>query len=260
MSTVTSRIKQITQPSGGYLPPAQFNMIQIQDGIVLNDSENVHPSVVGMVVDYMSRFLHSRCSAKEAFAISLAGAKVAEKIGVSDARADAFVLLKHIKGLDDESIKCACELVRYDAWFRNPKEAIKSLENDFEAPDGVSIQNIKTMIIRSLHFFDDYGPVVESGFTFEADGYTKVVDSGDGDFLTRDTLWDFKVSKNPLTSKHTLQILMYWIMGQHSKKPVFKGITKIGVFNPRLNVVYLLDINEVSSEVISLIEKEVICY
>lgn len=260
MPSVTSRIKQITQPKGGYLPPTQFNMIQLQDDIVLNDLENVHPSVVGMVVDYMSRLLYNRCSAKEAFAISLAGAKVAEKIGVSDARADAFVLLKHIKGLDDESIKCACELVRYDAWYRNPKDAIKSLENDFDAPDGVTIQNIKTMILRSLHFFDDYGPVVESGFTFEADGYSKVVDSGDGDFLTKNTLWDFKVSKNPLSSKHTLQLLMYWIMGQHSKKPVFKDITKIGVFNPRLNVVYQLDINEVSSEVISLVEKEVICY
>ena len=35
-------------------------------------------------------------------------------------------------------------------------------------------------------------------------GYTYDVDRGDGDYLTEDTLWDYKVSKNKLTSKTTL--------------------------------------------------------
>ena len=91
-------------------------------------------------------------------------------------------------------------------------------------------------------------------------GYTPTVDHGDGDFLTKDTLWDFKVSKNPLTNKHTLQLLMYWIMGQHSGQDVYKSITKVGVFNPRLNIVYLLELSNVSPSLIKTIEDEVICY
>ena len=55
-------------------------------------------------------------------------------------------------------------------------------------------------------------------FTFEPTGYTKIVNAGDGDFLTKDTLWDFKVSKSKIDRKQTLQILMYWIMGKHSGK------------------------------------------
>lgn len=91
-------------------------------------------------------------------------------------------------------------------------------------------------------------------------GYTYTVESGDGDFLTADTLLDFKVSKSKPTNKHNLQLLMYWIMGQHSGQDVFKGITKLGIFNPRLNTVYLLDMFKVSADTIKTVEKEVICY
>jgi len=91
-------------------------------------------------------------------------------------------------------------------------------------------------------------------------GYTATVISGDGDFLTSDTLWDFKVSINKPTSKHTLQLLMYWIMGQHSGQECFKNISKIGIFNPRLNAVYLFDMSKIDPNIIKIIEDEVICY
>ncbi len=53
---------------------------------------------------------------------------------------------------------------------------------------------------------------------------------------------------------------MYWIMGQHSGQDIYKNITKAGIFNPLLNGVYILDINKISPEVISQVEKDVICY
>ena len=53
---------------------------------------------------------------------------------------------------------------------------------------------------------------------------------------------------------------MYWIMGQHSGQEIYKNIEKIGIFNPRLNFVYTLEIADISSETIEEIEKNVICY
>ena len=85
-------------------------------------------------------------------------------------------------------------------------------------PDKKTIYNIKTLIERCINFWEDYGPIEVDGFTFENGGYTDIVTSGDGDFLTYDTLWDFKVSKQEPKSDHTLQILMYYIMGKHTKK------------------------------------------
>jgi hypothetical protein len=146
-------------------------------------------------------------------------------------------------------------------------------------PDDATISNIRTMVKRSLSFIYKYGPITKDGFSFELangdmndyrkmvasgkgswGGYTATVNTGDGDFLTNDTLWDFKVSSSELTSKHTLQLLMYWIMGQHSKQICYENIRKIGIFNPRFNKVYIFDINNLSAEVIEFIEKEVICY
>lgn len=49
-------------------------------------------------------------------------------------------------------------------------------------------------------------------------------------------------------------------MGIHSKKQEFKTITKLGIFNPRLNKVYQLDIEKISKETIKEIEDNVICY
>ena len=51
MSSVTSRVKEIKQPRGGYIKPSMFSKTVFDDGIVLNESENVHASIIGMVVD-----------------------------------------------------------------------------------------------------------------------------------------------------------------------------------------------------------------
>lgn len=116
------------------------------------------------------------------------------------------------------------------------------------------------MVERSVKFWEEFGPIIQDGFTFEPNGYTDTVDTGDGDYLTVDTLWDFKVSKSKPTNKHTLQLLMYWIMGQHSGQKVYKNITRLGIFNPRLNFVYTLDLVDIAPEIIEEIERDVICY
>ena len=53
---------------------------------------------------------------------------------------------------------------------------------------------------------------------------------------------------------------MYWVMGQHSGQEVFKNISKLGIFNPRLNKVYIYDTTNISKDIIDIVEKEVICY
>lgn len=126
-------------------------------------------------------------------------------------------------------------------------------------PDEATIENIQTMVSRASSFFDEYGPVTLNGFVFPG-GYTDVVDSGDGDFLTVDTLWDFKVSVNGPTKDHTLQTLMYWLMGMESAQSEFTSITHLGLFNPRLNNVYRISISDISPDTIRAVEIEVIGY
>lgn len=259
MSSVTARIKEVEQPRGGYLKPSAMKCVDMKDDNVLSEKENLNPSIVGMAVDYLTRFMMTS-STKEAFEISYLGAVSAEKHGRKKAVDEAEEYLSHIRGIDDASIANACKLVTFDVWVRAPKDALLARTAKETNPDSNTISNIQIMGKRSLEFWKTYGPIVDEGFDFGPDGYSSVVDTGDGDYMTKDTLWDFKVSKEKPKSKHTLQLLMYWIMGRHSGKDEFKFVTKIGLFNPRLNLVYTYDMRDIPEATIEKIEDEVICY
>jgi hypothetical protein len=259
MTSVTQRIKEIKQPRGGYLSVSSFAEIDLNDSSVLNENENVHSSIVGMVVDYMSRYMMGT-EVKQAFKISIMGAALAEQLGRNNSIKEIETYLKRIKDLDDDSIRNACKAVTFDVWFRNPQAALLSKGTEEIEPDFDTINNIRIMIKRSLNFFEKYGPVLVDGFTFEGGGYTETVDSGDGDFLTQDTLWDFKVSKSKPKSDNTLQILMYYIMGKRSRKKEFNKIDKIGIYNPRLNKIYIKKISEISNDIIEEVSDTVIEY
>lgn len=57
-----------------------------------------------------------------------------------------------------------------------------------------------------------------------------------------------KVSKRQPDSKHTLQLLMYYILGINSIHEEFKSITKLGIFNLRHNEVYQLEIDKIDNK------------
>ncbi len=250
MATVTQRIKQVKQPRGGYVKPRAFEQIQLEDILELNSEENIHPSLMGLVVDYMTRVFQGAVL-DDAFEISLRGATLIGKYDYADK------LLDKINGLNDDSIEAACKMVGFDVVYRAGIHGYVDVETI--KPNEKTMDNIRIMIKRSMDFFERFGPVTKDGFTFEG-GYTDVVDKGDGDFLTKDTLWDFKVSKSKPTSAHTLQLLMYYLMGKKSIHVEFKTISKLGIFNPRLNVAYLIEIKDIDEESIKNVSREVIGY
>ncbi len=66
------RIKSIKHPRGGYIKPSSFEQINMEDQGSLNPVENVPPTTMGMVVDYLTRFA-TGAPVREAFEISLKG-------------------------------------------------------------------------------------------------------------------------------------------------------------------------------------------
>lgn len=250
MVSVTQRIKQIKQPRGGYLPVKTFTVTTLDDGQLLNAEESIAASLVGTAVDYLSRFMDGT-TAEEAFEISLLGAR-AMRMEVK-----AFGLLDDVKGLDDLSITKACQLAGFDSAFRAGPLAYRPVEKI--VPDQATIANIRIMVKRSLSFFKAFGPVVADGFTMEG-AYTATITTGDGDFLTKDTLWDLKVTTSKPNKDHTLQLLIYYLMGRRSIHPEFQTIENLGIFNPRQNTIYQLPISEISDEIIKEVEADVIGY
>lgn len=259
MYSVTGRIHQIKQPRGGYLPIARFQVRTLEDAHTLAPKENLHPTVVGLAVDDLTR-LQLGAAAEEVFQVALEGARRAEILGVAGAQAEANGYLARIHGLDDDSIQSVCKLVTFDVWKRSTFNAFAARPAEDTNPDAATLSNIRVMVSRGLHFWQEYGPVTHSGFNFLPSGYSRIVSSGDGDYLTEDTLWDFKVSAAAPKSQHTLQLLMYWVMGQHSGNPIFSDIVRVGFFNPRLNRVYTYNMADLPPETLRMVEREIIGY
>ena len=225
-------------------------MTTLDDGQGLNPEESIVASFVGTAVDYLSRFMDGT-AVEEAFEISLLGARAMRL------EAKAFGLLDDVKRLDDLSITKACQLAGFDSAFRAGPLAYRPVEGI--VPNQATIANIRIMVERSLSFFKAFGPVTADGFTMEG-AYTATITTGDGDFLTKDTLWDFKVSTNKPNKDHTLQLLIYYLMGRRSIHPEFQTIENLGIFNPRQNTIYQLPISEISDQVIKEVETNVIGY
>ncbi|UOR14175.1 hypothetical protein [Halobacillus amylolyticus] len=250
MVSVTQRVSKVKQPRGGYIKPKEFVVTDLLDNDILNESENIHGGLVGLAVDYLTRFL-SGAPIEKTFKISLMGASNVNELELAND------LLLDIKSTDDTSIESACKMVGFDVAYRVGVPGYKPVE--LINPDEETITNIRIMVNRGLNFFKLYGPVIKDGFTLEG-GYTSSIATGDGDFLTDNTLWDFKVSKSAPTNKHTLQLLIYYLMGVRSIHSEFKQIENLGIFNPRLNKVYLLSVSTISNEIINEVNTTVIGY
>ena len=266
MAGVKERTKQISQ---SYVKLSDFERIQFDDGITADDLfpydyVNIPRSIMGELVECLTRYMLFR-KGQEAFIEAIAGAEYAEKIGYKDIAKAARKLLGRIKGLGDASIENAWKLLSFKSWFFYPPiialyRVTAAMFDNTIMPE--TAENIRIFVKRSVVFFKEYGPVVKAGFIFtpKSPACTSVVDSGMCDFLTADTLWDMKLLSGRPSSKDTLQVLMYWIMGQHSGQEIFKGITKLGLYNPRQNVAYTLEVAKIPPEVIREVEEKVICY
>lgn len=123
MSSVTQRIKEVQQPRGGYVKVSCFDVVCLNDDNELYDDENVHSSITGMVVDYMTRYMMG-ADIDEAFKISIMGATLSEKLGKKNAIKEIQSYLNKINGLDNQSIINACKAATFDVWYRNPMAAL----------------------------------------------------------------------------------------------------------------------------------------
>lgn len=249
MATVTRRVKETKQPRGGLLPLRNFQCVEMDNFGPVLEKENLHPSIVGMAVDYLSRAIISG-DPSHAFQISLHGADL---LGRQDT---ASALLSQVDGLTHASIRAACKLSGFDVVYRAGTDSYKPVEEI--NPDNTTINNIETMVGRLSHFLETNHLLLD-GFNL-AGAYTDLIRIGDGDVVTTGGMWDVKVSRSNPSAKNTLQILIYWIMGLRSVYPQFAQVDKIGIVNPRLGKVWEIAVDMIPSETIQYVSTEVIGY
>lgn len=257
MPSVTKRIEKCYQPFGGYVPVKLFTEKQYADMNDVVEVPSAYKAIQGLVVDYLTRFMFTQDKISS-FVISINGAKCVDRAFENDTETrNVMGLLDKVTGLDDTSIYSACRIVGYDVairrgvnWFRPVSEII---------PPKELISNIRVMVNRCLTFLNEIGPIVSAGFTFEG-GYTELIDSGDGDYLTKDTLIDLKTSYERLSSKWSLQLLVYYIMGIHSINKEFESVEKLCIYNPIENKSYIVKISNIDDKSKYEVSNKVIGY
>lgn len=233
---------KIDQPKGGYVNPKQFEAIKFPGGNMddLHFEESITPYLVNLTVNHLVCFVMND-PIEKVFAASINGAKQVGE-GIMCER-----LLQMVDNLnDDDSIRAAVMLSGFDSATysgRIPGMAVKGVY-----VDDWTCENIRKMVVRSVQFFERYGSKVSDGLTFP------------GSYLTRDTLWNVKVSRQRLRPRQILQSLVQWRMGLHAMPQQYDKLEYLGIYNPRMNVAYRLRMNELSDDVINIIEHDVIGY
>lgn len=252
MSSVVQRIAEIKQPRGGYLPPQLFARSDIDFSfgcrlLMPYGMENVHPSLVGLAVDYLSRY-YAGAGFDEAFAISIAGAAMADRLGQSG----CVDFVRQVKGyfLATDSRKIQAMLSVFMVQFDIYARACHGPKHGPGEPNEAVIANIISMTDRTLEFLSQAGPDIISPLRFDG-GYTEVITAGDGDFMTADTLWDMKVSVHGPKPAHTLQLLLYWMLGMNSIYPYYRNVSHLGLFNPRLGAAYRYDLRRLDDDMVA---------
>lgn len=253
MTSVIQISKRTRQPRGGYLKVSEMDAIRFDDMKILHNRR--HPDVslkiIALAVDYLTH-VNLGFDKKDIFLVSLMGAKMV------DEHKEALNLLDEINRLEDTSIINACKLAGYDAAYRTGKDRFQGIS---ELNPGLeTIEDIRVMVKRSLDFFERTGPILQNSVTFES-AYTGKVRTGEVDFLTEDAMWDLKILKHPVRQEDTLQILIYYLLGLESiHKEEFEKIKTIGIYNPRINIVYAIDVSKIDEKTRQKVYENVMGY
>lgn len=171
-------------------------------------------------------------------------------------------LAQDIDGLGGTAVESAIRLAAFDPRIRfqlKTDVATSSLNIDQD-----TIFNVQQMAKRFLHFHEVVGDRTAVDLDFTG-GYTQSIETGTCEFITGDTLWclhqNYAVdSKLHISRADKLRVLTHWRMGLRSIHPEFKEIKKLGVYNVRRHLIYVMDIDKVSDEVVTWIDNVVIGY
>lgn len=263
MTPLMEIAKTANQPEGGFLPVYCLEQIYGAPDKDLHPfyMENLPPRFASTLVDSISKFL-AGAPLETAFHRTIVGAEMAEEYYPDSVNRVKWHLAR-IRGIDRNSIFHAFEAVQYNDWYYNFLGALVQFQKNEEEkpsfPNRASLENVQLLIERSMAFFEVFGPVVQYDVPFSPNGYTgKTKGNAESDFLTKDTLWEFRVSRFRPNCHHTLQMLMYYIMGKHSQNPLYDTVTTIGIYNPFLDIVFRYNMSDMPVEYLREVELDIL--
>ena len=223
--------------------------------VISKEDENIRPTEVGTIVDYLSRYVlladaHAfdvaNAKAKQDLIHGIIPVKEYKKLLDQEERLRYLVKdLSDVDSLSDEAIYLATDICAWEDAFRSGRYVKPKVH-----PDKLTTGHIRTMIQRVEKFFEEFGwPTRDAFFAKTENGFV----SGDGDYLLKHTLLDLKVSvQNTMQISWVRQLLLYYTLGfyNHFNK---EDIERLMIFNARTNSVFSINITDIDPSVFKFV-------
>lgn len=271
MSSVSELVEKIEQPAFGILPVSKFERTELkQDSYVVAKKNSIPAVHLGLIVDYCVKYIlgvklsdilhveyagyaeHIRVSAVKYFN-SLSEQSLTQ-IYIEDERkkiclSDFVSQVENAETFED-FVTNMLYVVQYGDFIRNIRYAYNRIGEVFTTKISESdLRDILIFFMRTKGWISTFDKAIPM-YKFKPYGYNNTVTSGEGDFCTKHTLWDLKVSNGEPTSKDTLQLLIYYIMAKRSGNRMYKDVNSIGVYNPKLDTTWLCKIDDIDKSII----------
>lgn len=235
--SISRRSETVKQPRGGYIPLSWFRTRTYGVKRLHVEDEALLPREMGMLIDYMTRYAatmragQSKQKANRAFETCIQGAY--------NYGGEAPCICRYEMSLIDypftcESVRHALNVVYYDDFsvVCTHRRKKKCIVDDKEA------RMVLAMVNNALRQFDADGGMRAYDFIIHGNDKVKYVSGGRGDYLTKNTLYDMKVSYSVPLDAWRLQIVMYYLMGLEMGLKAFMDVKYVGIANPRLNMTW----------------------
>lgn len=275
MSSVSELVEKIEQPVFGILPVSCFEKKELrQDSYVLSNKNTIPAIHLGLIVDYCIKYIlgvklsdilhveyagyaeHIRVSAIKYFD-SLSEQSLTQ-IYIEDERkkiclSDFVSNVENAKTFE-EFVTNMLYVIQYGDFVRNIRYAYNRVGEVFDTKlSQEELDDILIFFLRTQSWIKTFDKAVPM-YKFKPFGYNNTVTSGEGDFCTKYTLWDLKVSNGEPTTNDTLQLLIYYIMAKNSGNRLYKYVDSIGVYNPKLDSTWLCKIENVDPSTINRVK------
>lgn len=267
---IKGRASMVYQPTNGFIKLANFKQATLNSDSYNFQLEALDLNAFDIAVNCLAKIelrkLEPEYSITDIVVHALSNATLIDQ---TDAVNN---LIAHIHpGLDDNSVANIIRLIKYINYadryikFVNGTDEIElAMQHQLEQiltnkiPDS-TIANVKTMVKRVLRLFDTYKPFVASDINLYNNS-ARIIHHGKCEYLSKDTIWSITNGHTRSSQKLTLELLIEYLMGMHSKKEQFKSVKYLGIYNYQSDTVYRLEISQIDSDIIDEVKTSIIGY
>lgn len=232
----------IEQPAGGFLPANLLTMFQLNDDFELYPESTVSNDVLDYAVIRVYQFLYGQSIEKVYHYAAKAARMVGrEKQYAFDVDVVRTIDIDHLSRTDVRSIFRLALLEEF--LYSNDSSQI-----GLHLIGQHDVHNLSRLIQRLFRLVDQYGPVLGLNIILDNESMNPI------QVVTAGAIWDIDCSDHEPDPHLTLKLLCQYLMYRQTDKQSFGEIHSIGLFNPYLNTVYLIELEYIDEQVISDVE------